>query len=109
MMGEPWFDPSMPVPPTKGFNHFRHPYPPDHHPGHMGAPNYRGRGGNRGEGGGVYFNDVHNMAVPPVFDFSADGHSNSQLSNSDGMSAGGNIMIPPDHQMHPEGSTMQSR
>ena len=108
-MGEPWFDPSMQVPP-KGFNHFRHPYPPDHHPGHMGAPNYRGRGGNRREGGGVYFNDMHNMPVP-VFDvdFSADGHSNSQLSNSDGMSAGGNFMIPPDHQMHPEGSKVQSR
>ena len=102
MMGEPWFDPSMPVPP-KSFNHFRHPYPP----GHMGAPDYRGRGG---KGGGMYFNDMHNMPVP-VFDvdFSADGHSNSQLSNSDGMSAGGNFMIPPEHQMHPEGAKVPPR
>ena len=57
----------------------------------------------------MYFNDIHNIP-PPVFDVDfSDGHSNSRLSNSDGMTAGGNYMMPPDHQMHTEGSKVQSR
>ena len=110
MMGEPWFD-RMPAPP-KGFNHhpFPPPFPPDHFQGHMGARDYRGGGGGSrgGEGRGVYFND---MADPHPHLFDMDFHngpSNSQLSNSDGMSSGGNYLLPLDHQMHTDSTKVQS-
>lgn len=94
--------------PPKGFNHFHPLYPPDHVPGHVGAPNYRGSGVNRRDRGGMYFNDMRNMPVP-MYDVDFDGRSNSRLSNSDGTIARGNFVMPPDHQIHLEGAKIQSR
>ena len=108
IMGEPWFD-QLPAPPNGfGHHHFPPPFPPDPLHGPMGAHSYRG-GGTRGEGRGIFFNNVQNMAdyTSHVFnmDFS-NGSSNSHLSNSDGMSSGGNYLLPLEQQMHQENNFM---
>ena len=105
MMGESPFYDHMSAPP-KGY--FDHPFRPNAPHGHMGAHDYRGTGGTRGEGRSTYFNNVSDYHLPPFdMNFSKD-PANCQSTSSDGMASGGNYPLPPDNRIYPDTPQHQS-